>query len=190
MKEVTVKQLANGIFRITDAEYTDKLTLTERYSILTAVPEDCDDGASFDADTNTLNYNGKSLTMSFRPDKDDEFWAKSSAYLLDKFKDRHLNHVVAEGNPNTDFELPDDSAAALISSDVHFGATFEVADNERFYGLGEASRDKLELRGRAYQNWTYYQYNEIPIPYFMSSAGWGVLINANGRHFVDICEQE
>lgn len=190
MKEVTVKQIANGIFRITDAEYTDKLTLTERYSILTAVPEDSDDGASFDADTNTLNYNGKSLKMSFRPDKDDEFWSKASAYLLDKFKDRHLNHVVAEGNPNTDYELPDDSAAALISSDVHFGATFEVADNERFYGLGEASRDKLELRGRAYQNWTYYQYNEIPIPYFMSSAGWGVLINANGRHFVDICEQE
>ncbi|MBQ7821554.1 MAG: DUF5110 domain-containing protein [Clostridia bacterium] len=190
MKKVTCKQLANGIFRITDTDYAGKLTLTERYSILTPVSEDCTDGASYDAESTTLNVGKLKLKLAFRPDSDDKFWGDASSYLLDKFKDRHLNHVVAEGNPNTEIDLPDDdNAAMLISSDVHFGVSIEVGEKERFYGLGEASRDKLELRGRAYQNWTYYQYNEIPTPFFMSSAGWGMLINANGRHFVDLCEQ-
>ncbi len=189
MTNLSVKQIANGIFRMRDAKSADKPTLSERYGIVKAVCEACTDNASFDIDTGVLAFNGKSLKISFRPDQDDEFWAKASGFVLEKFKDRHLNTMVAEGNPNTDFTLPEDSAAALVGTDVHFGAAFEVGEKERFYGLGEASRDKLELRGRAYQNWTYYQYNEIPIPYFMSSAGWGVLINAAGRHFVDVCEQ-
>ena len=157
MKQIVCKQLANGIFRITDAEYAGKLTLTERYSILTPVCEQCTDNASYDSANQTIKAGKVELKLSFRPDTDDEFWKKSSGYLLEKFKDKHLNHVVAEGNPNTDIELPDDNAASLISSDVHFGITVDVGEKERFYGLGEASRDKLELRGRSYQNWTYYQ---------------------------------
>lgn len=188
MKEIIAKQLANGIFRLTDSAYADKLTLTERYSILTPVCEDCTDNASYDVISNTLTAGELKLTFSFRPDSDDEHWKNVSEHLLERFKDRHLNRVVAEGNPNECPELPSDNAALLVS-DTHFGLELDVGENERFYGLGEASKDRLELRGRAYQNWTYYQYNEIPTPFFMSSSGWGMLINANGRHFVDLCEQ-
>lgn len=189
MKKIIVKQLADGIFRITDAKYADMPTLTERYSILNTADEPCSDNASYDAETSILSVGELKLKFTFRPDTDDDFWSGASEYLLDKFKDRHLNRMVAEGNPNVYEDYPEDCAAKLVSGDVHFGITVDVVDGERFYGLGEASRDKLELRGRAYQNWTYYQYNEIPTPFFMSSAGWGMLINANGRHFTDICEQ-
>lgn len=189
MNHITAIQTANGIFRITDTDYINKPSLTERYSILNVNKEECNDGAYFNADTSTLVTPSISLKLAFRPECDDDFWHNTSAYLLNKFSDRHLNRVVAEGNPNEYPELEDDNAASLVSSDVHFGVAIDVLPHERFYGLGEASRDRIELRGRAYQNWTYYQYNEIPTPFFMSSAGWGILINANGRHFVDLCEE-
>ena len=114
MKEITVKQLADGIFRITDAKYADMLTLTERYSILNPVNETCSDNASYDYEKSILSFGNMKLKLSFRPDNDDDFWSGASAYLLDKFKDKHLNKVVAEGNPNEYEEYPEDCSAKLV----------------------------------------------------------------------------
>lgn len=186
MSKYTIKQIADGIIRIRDAEGLQ--TLAERYDIL-KVPTDEKITAHLEVGENYVVLpNGKKLNFDIRPETDDEFWSNSAEFLLDKFKERHLNHVVAEGNPNNYHEITEDSASELVSDDVHFGISFKVSDTAKFYGLGEASRDRLELRGRAYQNWTYYQYNEIPTPFFMSNDGWGLLINAAGRHFVDLCE--
>ncbi len=193
MKKVIGKQIANGIFRITDANYDGKQTLTERYDIVKAAVEEATDGATFDAETGVLKAGDLTLKFDFRPDDDNKFWSDASKYLLDKFEDYKLNSTVAEGNPNSRSAPPrtgtPDMTLGLYEPGHHFGISVEVGDKERFYGLGEGSSNKLELRGRAYQNWTFYQYNEIPVPFFMSSGGWGMLINANARHFVDICEQ-
>ena len=61
-----------------------------------------------------------------------------------------------------------------------------IADDEKFYGLGEAGRDRIQLRGTSSQNWTIYQFDEIPIPFVISNNNWGILVLAQDRHFVDI----
>jgi alpha-glucosidase (family GH31 glycosyl hydrolase) len=67
-----------------------------------------------------------------------------------------------------------------------FGLTVRLQPNERFYGLGTGSKQHIQLRGQAIYNWVSYMHNEQPVPFVMSSAGWGLFINTSWRHYVDI----
>lgn len=79
-----------------------------------------------------------------------------------------------------------------------FGATFDIANSERFYGLGTASSRRLQLRGYGYRLWTQYRGNfgfngndkweqtEGPIPFLMSTGGWGIFVNTSWVHYYDI----
>lgn len=69
-----------------------------------------------------------------------------------------------------------------------FGISISILPGERFYGLGEGNSERLNLRGHTYQNWAYYQFDEAPIPFLMSQEGWGILINNDWKHFVDVGE--
>ena len=80
-----------------------------------------------------------------------------------------------------------------------FGATFALRDAERFYGLGTASARRIQLRGHAYRLWTLYrggygfkerdskwEQTEGPIPFLMSTGGWGIFVNTTWVHYYDI----
>lgn len=60
---------------------------------------------------------------------------------------------------------------------------------EIFYGLGESNEDKLILNGKTYLDRVVYVKNEIPIPFFMTKAGYGILISNTIWHGVDICKK-
>ena len=68
--------------------------------------------------------------------------------------------------------------------------SFKLADDERFYGGGSTSREHIQHRGELLRMHTTYQHTEIPMPFVMSSAGWGVFNNTTRKNFFDIgCTQ-
>lgn len=68
--------------------------------------------------------------------------------------------------------------------------SFGLNKTERMYGLGSAVRDRIQQRGGAARIWAQYQKSESPIPYIMSTDGWGVFYNTTKLHYFDIGRYE
>ena len=79
-------------------------------------------------------------------------------------------------------EIPAADAVSILS--------FSMEDGERFYGGGSTSRDHIQHRGEFLRMWTTYQQTEIPMPFMMSSRGWGVYNNLTRKSFFDIGNQQ
>lgn len=79
-------------------------------------------------------------------------------------------------------EIPAADAVCILS--------FSMEDGERFYGGGSTSRDHIQHRGEFLRMWTTYQQTEIPMPFMMSSRGWGVYNNSTRKSFFDIGNQQ
>lgn len=79
-------------------------------------------------------------------------------------------------------EIPAADAVSILS--------FSIEDGERFYGGGSTSRDHIQHRGEFLRMWTTYQQTEIPMPFMMSSRGWGVYNNSTRKSFFDIGNQQ
>lgn len=79
-------------------------------------------------------------------------------------------------------EIPVADAVSILS--------FSMEDGERFYGGGSTSRDHIQHRGEFLRMWTTYQQTEIPMPFMMSSRGWGVYNNSTRKSFFDIGNQQ
>jgi alpha-glucosidase len=63
---------------------------------------------------------------------------------------------------------------------------FSLNDDERLYGGGNTSRKDIQHRGTALRMWATYQKTEIPMPFIMSTAGWGVFNNTTAKNYFDI----
>lgn len=79
-------------------------------------------------------------------------------------------------------EIPAADAVSILS--------ISMEDSERFYGGGSTSRDHIQHRGEFLRMWTTYQQTEIPMPFMMSSRGWGVYNNSTRKSFFDIGNQQ
>ncbi len=79
-------------------------------------------------------------------------------------------------------EIPAADAVSILS--------ISMEDGERFYGGGSTSRDHIQHRGEFLRMWTTYQQTEIPMPFMMSSRGWGVYNNSTRKSFFDIGNQQ
>ena len=64
--------------------------------------------------------------------------------------------------------------------------SFLLKSDERFYGGGSTSRDHVQHRGEALRMWATYQIAEVPVPFLMSSNGWGIFNNTTELNFFDI----
>ncbi len=65
--------------------------------------------------------------------------------------------------------------------------TVRGIEDERFYGFGAANPDHIVLNGRVYLQRVVYQSNEMPVPFLMTKAGYGILCNSTWWHAVDVC---
>ena len=130
---------------------------------------------------------GRVLPMNIWTDAQDKAWNDRLNAMLERYADKKLGQRVIIGDPGEHRQ----SAMEAPERTEHtpFGFSLGVNETERFYGLGEGNRTGLNLRGATYQNWVYYQFDEAPIPFFMSSEGWGVLINNDWKHFVDVAAE-
>ncbi len=63
-------------------------------------------------------------------------------------------------------------------------------ENEKFYGLGESNVDRLIINGKTYLMRVVYQDYEIPIPFFMTKAGYGILCTSTFWHGIDVCNKK
>lgn len=178
-----ITALKKGIVRISRYKNMPENYL-EKYSLITIPHADGTADAGICGSCITLPDNRK-LVFEVRPDGDNDSWKEEVQYLLDKFKKTTPSKINVEGRPEEEL-IEFDKSMDGWASDKKFGISFSIEEDERFYGLGEAKRDGIELRGGSYQNWTVYQYNEIPIPLVICNKNWGVFIAAQDRHFVDI----
>lgn len=181
-KTLVFTQVADGILRMRLSSTHGK-TLAERYGILTLPTELSDSGIRVE-DGAAVLPDGRKLPFEIVPANSDEYNSLHDS-LAEEFKDKYTDYQAIIGAP-AENEKPSPIPTETIPTDDCFALKIKIADGERFYGLGEGANDRIELRGRAYQNWVRYQYNEIPIPLCISSEGWGIWLNAHSRSFFDI----
>ncbi|WP_176706025.1 TIM-barrel domain-containing protein [Paenibacillus hemerocallicola] len=67
-----------------------------------------------------------------------------------------------------------------------FDAQFRLSEGEKLYGLGDETRSGIQHRGHLADMRITPQQSRIPIPFLMSSGGWGMLVNTVWRHAIDI----
>lgn len=177
-----VKALKDGIVRISKSENMPESYL-ERYGLIKIPTAQDNTDAKVDGNKITLP-NGRVIDFFTRPTDDDGIWQGEIDYLLEKFRDKiPISRI--EGRPD---EVLPPSYEVLEGRDSKkkFGISFSVDEDEKFFGLGEAGRDRVQLRGDSYQNWAVYQFDEVSIPLVYSNKNWGLFIAAQDRHFVDI----
>lgn len=63
---------------------------------------------------------------------------------------------------------------------------FSLNADERLYGGGNTSRSNIQHRGTALRMWATYQKTEIPMPFMMSTGGWGIFDNTTAKNYFDI----
>ncbi len=61
-----------------------------------------------------------------------------------------------------------------------------VKAEERFYGGGSTSRNTIQHRGSVLRMWATYQKTEIPMPFLMSTEGWGIFNHTTAKNYFDI----
>lgn len=101
------------------------------------------------------------------------------------------------------FTLARDGKAVLRTIDGHrpgTGATIHqnqgyqlataMQPAERLVGFGDQNRQTLLLNGQRGSLWIRNQCSYIPVPFLMSSAGWGILFNTTRRLFYDIAASD
>ncbi len=69
---------------------------------------------------------------------------------------------------------------------VGTGASFVLAEEEKFYGLGYRRTSSIQLRGSAFRNHVAYGESYGPVPFIMSSRGWGLYFNTTFDSYFDI----
>ena len=204
---ISVQACDNGIFRIKVSPRKDfGESLMERYGcIKTDWPEvnatESTKGSEWTLTSGdySLTVNKKTGAISVRDSKgralvrDIRFLSdkdKMCAELRKKKKKKwaDLNVVANDGGIIGDDEgkfaevdkreIPAASKASVIS--------IRMEDGERFYGGGSTSRDHIQHRGELLRMWTTYQHTEIPMPFMMSSRGWGIYDNSTRKSFFDV----
>ncbi|MDF2724982.1 MAG: xylS, partial [Paenibacillus sp.] len=74
----------------------------------------------------------------------------------------------------------------LLPDDGSLGLRVQLTPEERIYGLGDESRKTLLKRGRNIRIELRKGESHAPIPYWMSSLGWGMFLNTTRRHEIDM----
>lgn len=67
-----------------------------------------------------------------------------------------------------------------------FSLTIPLKNGERLYGTGDENRESLNKRGRTATLWQANVITYGPIPYLMSSQGWGILVNSTYKQVFDL----
>ncbi|MDD4772051.1 MAG: glycoside hydrolase family 31 protein [Eubacteriales bacterium] len=71
-----------------------------------------------------------------------------------------------------------------------FDISLTLAEGERLFGLGDESRTCVMKRGRIAQIKQENVRSYGPVPYVMSSRGWGLLVNCTYAHTFDLGKSE
>lgn len=202
---VGVEACDEGIFRIKASPRKDfSESLMERYGIVRsdwdAVRETVSDKGVWTLRTGScvLSVNRKTGAISVKDaggstvlrevklvTAEDPLCGRLAEIINDTYKDLHVySNGGIIGDDKGQFSEKDKAE----SGDPAKSSVIRIAleDGERFYGGGSTSRDHIQHRGEMLRMWTTYQHTEIPMPFVMSSRGWGIFNNATRKNFFDI----
>jgi alpha-glucosidase len=70
-------------------------------------------------------------------------------------------------------------------SEQGFELSFGLGQDERLYGLGDESRDRIQKRGHKNRMVVMNVSSYVPIPFIMSDHGWGLFLNTTMYHSFD-----
>jgi len=167
-------------------------SLMERYGILkTEWPDFSESPYSLDYDplTETLilkDVSGKILVggISFHGAKSDLCVDLRKA-IQEEFGDLKVkrNSPIIGDNDGTLSEMDLTEGGDPAKSCV---IRLPIEKDERFYGGGSTSREHIQHRGERLRMWATYQRTEIPMPFIMSSKGWGIYSNSTHKSYFDI----
>ena len=202
---VSVEACTDKIFHVRISATKDfEEALMERYGIVKAdwdnpktIRKDKGGVCSFKAGDNTLSVrrtdgaislscDGKTLVggIRFVPASD-----KLCPELAKVINDRFSNMDVASnggiiGDDNGKFSEKDKQESGDVAKSSVI--SIPLAKDDRIYGGGSTSRDHIEHRGELLRMWTTYQHTEIPVPFMLSSKGWGIFNNTTRKNFFDV----
>lgn len=115
--------------------------------------------------------------------QENQLVCKDLGQSLEKYfgKEKHGGGIIGDGN-YTGVKAESDKSIGSSPSVLQI----TLAADERFYGGGSTSRANIQHRGEALRIWATYQKTEIPMPFLMSSNGWGIYNNTTSLNFFDI----
>ena len=67
-----------------------------------------------------------------------------------------------------------------------FEASFSLSHDERLYGLGDVTRDRIQKRGFKTRIWVANVKSYVPLPVLSSTRGWALCVNTTWKHFFDV----
>lgn len=82
------------------------------------------------------------------------------------------------------------ATAPTVYQNKGYNLRLSQKENEKFVGFGDIERKKFLLNGKADSLWLRNQVSYIPVPFFMSSNGYGILFNTTRRLFFDFGKKE
>lgn len=67
-----------------------------------------------------------------------------------------------------------------------FALDFALQAGERIIGFGDQTRERLEHRGTTAEMWIENVTGYVPVPFYLSDRGYGVVLNTTWRHRYDV----
>ena len=163
---IIISRLESNVWRIRSGERT-RPSYLERYGLIAALPEG----------EEVQSIPGLEFECLW------DSWAEERRAFEKQFFDTNRKQIIGRPENSEPDVLPIAAGKPLEGA---FAIRFPIKEDESFFGLGEASKDRVCLNGQAYQNFAKYQADEIPVPLIMSNGGWGLLVLAETKHYVDV----
>ena len=153
--------LQNGIFHIRTAPLSSagKISALEKYGYLEKLPAD------------------KNAAV----EQNDDFLKISTVRSALRINKRNGCFELADQNGKTLLKQK-----ALSFSDRKAAAAFEISAEEDFAGFGDVSREHFFHRGEKIACHIRNVKSYICVPFFMSTAGYGLLLNSTYRSIFDM----
>ena len=82
------------------------------------------------------------------------------------------------------------SMCGLEFAEQKAAPVFEAQDGEDWIGFGDLSRDRIFHRGHKACCWVCNVTSYIPVPFFMSTLGYGILVNTTCLVDFDMCSSD
>ena len=113
-----------------------------------------------------------------------------SAAGMNRLRTEHLDFAISEDGA---FDLSRPGGVELLAGTVPvlkrrggFSFSLKLHEDDRIYGLGDLTRDRLEMRGLRDAAWVWNVKSYAPMPVFWSSRGWGIFINTTWKTELDL----
>ena len=163
---IEIRAVENGIFRVRlSSAKTFKETLLSKYNILKENPAEAEYTVS-----STSPLTVKAGNFSLVADE-----KTNTVKILGGKKEIS---VCMGGRKNAPYE------------NEGFTLTIPVEKDERLYGMGDESRESIMKRGTIAKIWIADITSYGPIPYLMTSYGWGILTNCTYSHTYDLAKTD